>query len=100
MSKQIKKRNIKQKKKIHESPFGIYWEKKNYIFLFLGFFLLIAGYFFMSVNPWNSVSALIISPVILVIAYVLIFPASILYTKKDKNKQKNGEEIINPPGEN
>lgn len=100
MSKQVKKRNIKQKKKVRESPFGIYWEKKNYIYLFLGFFLLIAGYFLMSIDPWNSVPALIISPIILVIAYVLIFPASILYTKKSGNKQNNDEEIINPPDEN
>ena len=87
MAKQVRKKSIRQKKKVRVSPFGIYWEKKNYIYLFLGFFLLIIGFYFMSINPWNSTSALIISPIILVIAYVLIFPASILYRSKSYDEE-------------
>jgi len=82
MAKTIKKKNVRSAKKVISSPFNIYWKKKNYIFLFLGFVLLFAGYYFMSINPWNSTFALYVSPIILVIAYVVIFPASILYRGK------------------
>jgi mannose/fructose/N-acetylgalactosamine-specific phosphotransferase system component IIC len=97
MAKQVKRKNIRAAKKvIASSPFNIYWNKKNYIFLFLGFVLLFAGYYFMSINPWNSFPALNISPVILIIAYVVIFPASILFKgKKDDQKTGAGEEEAN-----
>ena len=95
MAKQVKRKNIRSAKKVSaSSPFNIYWKKKNYIFLFLGFVLLFAGYYFMSINPWNSFPALNISPVILIIAYVIIFPASILFKgKKVEQKSETGEEV-------
>ena len=88
MAKTIRKKNIrnaknvKKAKKAAVSPFNIYWKKKNYIFLFLGFALLFVGYYLMSIKPWNSFPALNISPVILIIAYVVIFPAAILFREK------------------
>ncbi len=93
MAKTVKKKNIRSAKKVVTSPFNIYWKKKNYIFLFLGFVLLFAGYYFMSINPWNSFPALNISPVILIIAYVVIFPASILYREKKKSGKSEAAEI-------
>lgn len=97
MAKQVKRKNIRGAKKVVvSSPFNIYWKKKNYVLLLLGFVLLFAGYYFMSINPWNSFPALNISPVILIIAYVVIFPASILFKgKKDAQKAETGEEEIN-----
>jgi len=40
----------------------------------------------MSVGAWNSFSSLVIAPILLVVGYVLIFPLSIFYRKKDKKE--------------
>jgi uncharacterized membrane protein YesL len=88
MAKTVRKRNTKSSKKSFASPFKIYWEKKNYLFFYLGFLLLIIGYYIMSLGKWNSTASLIFSPIILVITYIFIFPAAILY----RNKNKNGLE--------
>ena len=93
MAKTVKKKNIRVAKKTISSPFGIYWEKKNYLFLFLGFALLIIGYYVMSIGNWDSFASLIISPIILFIAYILIFPASILYKKKEAASKTEEQEI-------
>ncbi len=82
MAQKIKKKSVTAKKNL-VSPFSIYWDKKNYIFLFLGFALLIIGYYVMSLGSWNSTESLILSPIILVIAYILIFPLSIFAKRKD-----------------
>jgi membrane protein YdbS with pleckstrin-like domain len=88
MAKTIRKRNVKASKKALASPFKIYWEKKNYFFFYLGFVMLIAGFYFMSVGKWNSTASLVISPIILVITYIFIFPAAILYRRKSKEGQE------------
>ena len=46
----------------------------------------------MSIKPWNSFPALNISPVILIIAYVVIFPAAILYREKKKSGKSEASE--------
>jgi hypothetical protein len=99
MAKAVRKKNIrtakniKSAKKTAVSPFNIYWKKKNYILLFVGFILLFAGYYIMSIKPWNSFPALNISPVILIIAYVVIFPAAILFREKKKSGKSEAGEI-------
>jgi uncharacterized membrane protein YesL len=87
MAQKIKKKTVAAKKSL-VSPFKIYWEKKNYIFLFLGFALLILGYYVMSIGPWDSTASLVLSPIILVIAYILIFPLSI-FSKKKESAEKS-----------
>jgi membrane protein implicated in regulation of membrane protease activity len=89
MTQKIKKKSVIAKKSIVPA-FNIYWDKKNYLFLFLGFALLIVGYYVMSLGSWDSTESLIMSPIILVVAYVLIFPLSIFSKKKeitDKSKE-------------
>jgi len=89
MAQKIKKKSTAVKKTL-SSPFNIYWDKKNYLFLFSGFALLVVGYYVMSLGSWDSTESLILSPIILVIAYVLIFPLSIFSKKKDSaEKDKN-----------
>jgi hypothetical protein len=87
MATKIKKRAIKQTKKTSVSPFNIYWEKKNYYLLFLGVLVTIIGFYFMSVGTWNSFSSLIISPILLFIAYIIIFPLSMFLRKKSEKTQ-------------
>lgn len=87
MSKSKGKKVIKQQKNIPASPFTIYWEKRNYFFLFLGIALLIVGFYLMSVGKWDNPVALIVSPIVLIISYFLIFPLSIFYRKKQVNNK-------------
>lgn len=87
MAQKIKKKQLTLKKRL-QSPFKIYWDKKNYFFLGLGFLLLIIGYYVMSLGSWDSNESLIISPIILIVAYVLIFPLSIFLKKKDSTPNK------------
>lgn len=86
MSKVVRKKNIKVVKKTLESPFKIYWESKNYFLFFAGIALIIIGFYFMSIGSWDSTASLIISPLILGIAYLLIFPASIFFFGKKVEK--------------
>jgi uncharacterized membrane protein len=88
MPRTVKKRVVKKTKKSFSSPFKIYWENKNYFFFYLGFLLLIVGYYVMSIGKWNSVPSLIFSPIILVITYIFVFPAAILFRNKNKSEQE------------
>ena len=87
MATKIKKRSIKQTKKSSVSPFNIYWEKRNYYLLILGLLVTIIGFYFMSIGPWDSFSSLVVSPIILFIAYIIIFPLSIFLRKKQEKEQ-------------
>ena len=66
--------------------------KKNYILLFAGIIVLIIGYLVMSDGKWNSTSALVFSPIILGIAYLLIFPLSIFSSRKNQNSENKAEQ--------
>ncbi len=88
MAKTVRKRNVKASKKTFTSPFKIYWEKKNYFFFYLGFVLLIAGYYVMSIGKWNSTASLVFSPIILIITYIFVFPAAIMF----RSRKKEGQE--------
>jgi len=91
MAKTVKRKNVKTAKSITESPFGIYWNKGNYFFLFLGLLLLAVGFFVMSLGNWDSFPSLVLSPIILIIAYILIFPAAIFFRKKENSQITNND---------
>lgn len=93
MAKKTKKRSGKQIKKATTSPFNIYWERKNYYLLVAGFMIILIGFYFMTIGPWNSFSSLVISPIILFAGYILIFPASIFYRKKIKKEQSQDQSL-------
>lgn len=83
MAKVVKKKSVKSSKKTFVSPFNIYWDKTNYILLFAGILFVIVGFYVMSIGEWDSTTSLVISPIILFIGYVIIFPLSILFRKKE-----------------
>lgn len=85
MSKVKKRAAVKSAKKL-PSPFKIYWEKNNYLLLIVGIFVTIIGYYLMSIGPWNSNESLVYSPIILFIAYVIIFPLAIVYRRKKQEE--------------
>jgi len=93
MAKKIQKRKTRAQKKSLESPFNIYWVKENYIFLFIGFAFILAGFYFLGQGQWNSSSSLVISPILLFLGYIVIFPLSIFFRKKKEQKNSQENEI-------
>jgi hypothetical protein len=91
MAKKLIKKHTKQIKKATVSPFNIYWGKKNYYLIFTGFIVIIIGFYFMTIGQWNSFPSLVISPILLIIGYVLVFPLSIFYRKK--SPKESSEEV-------
>jgi uncharacterized membrane protein len=88
MAKKVTKKNIRKAKrqKVLTSPFSIYWKKQNYYLLALGFVVIIIGFYLMSVGKWDSAASLHISPIVLFLGFVIIFPAAILYRKKNRKE--------------
>ncbi|MBU1096270.1 MAG: DUF3098 domain-containing protein [Bacteroidetes bacterium] len=84
----IKKKN-KTVKKVIESPFKDYWDKNNYILLGGGIFVTILGFYLMAQSPWDNPISLSISPIVLLIAYLIIFPVAIFYRKKHKENKES-----------
>ena len=76
----VKKQNLRKSSFV--SPFKNYWSKENYIFLAVGILLLFLGYALMAQGDWDSTLSLTLSPIVLIIAYLIVFPLSIFYKKK------------------
>jgi phosphoglycerol transferase MdoB-like AlkP superfamily enzyme len=97
MAKKVIKKNFRKTKKSAApvSPFSIYWSKQNYYFLFLGFAVIILGFYLMSLGQWDSFPSLVISPILLILGYILIFPASIFFRRKNK-KEVSKDSNIDP----
>ena len=95
MAKKVIKKSFRKTKKnaTATSPFSIYWAKTNYYFLLLGFAIIILGFYFMSIGPWNSTTSLVVSPILLIIGYMLVFPASILYKKRTVKDSSQEDKI-------
>ncbi|PKL82277.1 MAG: hypothetical protein CVV24_10985 [Ignavibacteriae bacterium HGW-Ignavibacteriae-3] len=91
MSKIVK--NIKEQKKIDKAPFKDYWGKENYIFLVLSLVVLVIGYYVMTIGPWDSTLSMEVSPIILLIAYLILIPLTLFFKIPTKIKQK-----FNVPG--
>lgn len=87
MNKHKKKiRRGKTLKTTNESPFKFYWGKENVYFLIGGFAVLILGFYLMSVGKFDSFTSLNLSTIVLLIAYVVVFPLAIFYRKKNKSE--------------
>jgi len=72
------KKNLREVRKPVRSPFKDYWDKSNYILIALGLGVLTLGYIFMAHGNWDSFISLTISPITLLIAYIIIIPLAIL----------------------
>ena len=73
----------KNKSKVLTSPFKNYWTKQNYILFISGIIIIIAGFILMSQDPWNNPLSLTISPIVLLVSYLVVIPLSILYRKNN-----------------
>ena len=59
------------------------YTKKNYILFVCGIIMIILGYIIMVSGETNSFQSLSLSPVILLIGYLILIPASLLYKEKE-----------------
>jgi hypothetical protein len=76
------KQKTKQTRTILKSPFKNYWDRNTIVLISIGMLLLITGFYFMGFTPFDNPVGLSYSPVILLIAYLIVFPLAILYKKK------------------
>jgi hypothetical protein len=61
--------------------------RSNFKIFGIGLLLLIIGFYLMTIPPWDSIYALVFSPLVLLLAYFVIFPYGILKKEKsDVNK--------------
>jgi len=58
----------------HSWPFG----KKNYLLFFIGVSTIILGYIVMYLGSAHSFLSVVLAPIILVLGYCVIIPASIM----------------------
>ena len=53
--------------------------KKNYIIFSLGLAILIISYILMASGSVNSFQSLVISPILLILGYLVVIPLALLY---------------------
>lgn len=58
------------------------FNQDNYIIFVIGIIILLIGYFLMATGSVNSFQSLSLSPVLLIIGYLILIPAALLYRKK------------------
>jgi len=76
----LKQGNPDNKTLFHSWSFG----KINYQLFAIGLFVIILGYIVMATGETESLQSVKIAPLILIIGYCVLIPASILVKPKDK----------------
>ena len=67
---------------LHKNLFNKWsFGKKNYILFSLGLGVLLISYVLMASGSVNSFQSLVISPILLILGYLVIIPLSLLYQK-------------------
>ena len=80
------KKKKKFRKKVSTKP-PFPFDGRNFLYFFIGLFLLLIGYIFMLQGPADSFWSRTLAPVILVITYCIIFPIAILSKGRKKEKE-------------
>ena len=82
----IQKRKIKK-----ELPLA--FGKMNYILLTVGVVVILAGFYALSQPPIMGTMPLVVAPILLILAYCVILPISIMYRKKEKPTVSQPDEM-------
>ena len=72
--------NMKAKNK-QSVKFSWPYKRKNYLLFGVGVFVIIVGYLIMYLGDVNSFQSLVISPLLLLLGYLVIIPLALLYKK-------------------
>ena len=89
MAKPVKRRG---KGKAVTLKSSLPFQTENYILFAIGIGVLILGYIALSIGPWDSFMSLTLAPVLLVLAFCIIFPVAILYKKKIKQQDSEVQQ--------
>ena len=76
---------VDKNKNLDNWPFNKY----NYILFSIGLFIILLGYFLMSSGNVDSFLSVKLSPILLIIGYLIIIPLSIFYRKYDDTIHTN-----------
>ena len=57
------------------------YKRKNYLLFGVGVFVIIVGYLIMYLGDVNSFQSLVISPLLLLLGYLVVIPVALLYKK-------------------
>ncbi len=72
----------RSKKEDKEQLFKWSLSKMNYIILGIGLLVITLGYVFMAQGPHDSFMSLSVSPILLLLGYVVIIPLALIYGVK------------------
>lgn len=74
------------------APESLPFTRSNYQIMIVGLVLIVAGYFALSQEPWDGVMPLVVAPILLVLGYIVVIPAGILYRSKKEEETAGGSE--------
>ena len=57
------------------------YKRKNYLLFGVGVFVIIVGYLIMYLGDVNSFQSLVVSPLLLLLGYLVIIPVALLFRK-------------------
>ena len=57
------------------------YKRKNYLLFGVGVFVIIVGYLTMYLGDVNSFQSLVVSPLLLLLGYLVIIPVALLFRK-------------------
>ena len=54
-------------------------DRRNLIIFFVGLFVLAVGFIMLSIGPWDNPLSRSVAPMILLLGYLILFPAAIFF---------------------
>src|SRR5436853_2331207 len=73
-------------------PFNMPFESKNIIFILIGIGVVTLGYIIMGISETMGFLALDLSPIVLLIGYLIVIPMGIMYGAHRKRVEVQAEE--------
>lgn len=64
-----------------------FFSKKNYLGILIGAILLVVGFYLLGMKPADNKIALNVAPFILILAFAVVLPVSILMGKEKEGKK-------------
>ena len=78
------------KKKPKKPVIGeLIFKKENYLIFFVGVAIIILGFILMALGGTNSPVSLTVAPIVLLIGFLVVIPAAIMYRKKSSDGKPN-----------
>src|SRR5438445_5953077 len=82
---QQRQRSARAKSASQARPFNLPFERKNIMFILIGIAIVTLGYVIMATSDLMGVMAIDVSPVVLLIGYVVVIPLGIMLGAHKKN---------------